>query len=54
MATEIVLVAAKRQYGRDAAVRKPIVRLETAKGRHKVLDLASRRGFAGFEVALNA
>ena len=41
-------------YRRDAAFRKPIVRLETAKGRHKVLDLASRRGFAGFEVALNA
>jgi hypothetical protein len=54
MATEIVLVAASRHYGRDAAFRKPIVRLETAKGRHKVLDLASRRGFAGFEVALNA
>jgi hypothetical protein len=30
------------------------LRLETAKGRHKVLDLANRRGFAGFEVALNA
>ena len=28
--------------------------LEVAKGCHKVLDLAGRRGFAGFEVALNA
>jgi hypothetical protein len=28
--------------------------LETAKGCHKVFDLAGRRGFAGFEVALNA
>jgi hypothetical protein len=48
------LVAASRHYGRYADFRKPIVRLETAKGRHKVLDLASRRGFAGLEVALNA
>jgi hypothetical protein len=47
------LAAALRYYGRDADFRKPIVRLETAKGRHKVLDLASRRGFAGFEIALN-
>ncbi len=31
-----------------------IVRLETAKGGHEVFDLAGRRGFAGFEVALNA
>ncbi len=31
-----------------------IVRLETAKGGHKVFDLAGRRRFAGFEVALNA
>jgi hypothetical protein len=30
-----------------------IVRLETAKGCHKVFDLADRRGFAEFEVALN-
>jgi hypothetical protein len=30
------------------------VRLETAKGRHKVYDLAGGRGFAGFKVALNA
>ena len=51
---ENFLVAASRHYGRDAAFRKPIVRLETAKSRHKVLDLASRRGFAGFEVVLNA
>jgi len=29
-------------------------RLETAKGCHKVLNLTGRRGFAGFEVALNA
>src|ERR1700739_165709 len=29
-------------------------RLETAKGCHKVFDLAGRRGFTGFEVALNA
>jgi hypothetical protein len=28
--------------------------LEIAKGCHKVFDLASRRGFTGFEVALNA
>jgi AcrR family transcriptional regulator len=28
--------------------------LETAKGCHEVVDLAGRRGFAGFEVALNA
>src|SRR5580658_4757216 len=49
-----VLVATSRHSGCDADFRKPIVRLETAKGRHKVLDLASRRGFAGFEVALNA
>jgi hypothetical protein len=28
--------------------------LEVAKSCHKVLDLAGRRGFAGFEVALNA
>jgi hypothetical protein len=28
--------------------------LETAKGCHKVVDFAGRRGFAGFEVALNA
>ena len=48
------LVAASQHYGRDADFRKPIVRLETAKGRHKVLDLASQRGFARFEVALNA
>src|ERR1700730_4736563 len=32
----------------------PIVRLETAKGCHKVFDLAGRGGFAGFEGALNA
>jgi hypothetical protein len=31
-----------------------IVRLETAKGGHKVFDIAGRRRFAGFEVALNA
>jgi hypothetical protein len=30
------------------------VRLEASKGCHKVLDLAGRRGFAGFKVALNA
>ena len=30
------------------------VRLETAKGCHKVFDLAVRRGFAGFKVTLNA
>jgi Resolvase, N terminal domain len=30
------------------------LRLEIAKGCHKVFDLASRRGFTGFEVALNA
>jgi hypothetical protein len=29
-------------------------RLETAKGCHKVIDLAGRGGFARFEVALNA
>jgi hypothetical protein len=28
--------------------------LETAKGCHKVFDFAVRRGFAGFEVPLNA
>jgi hypothetical protein len=28
--------------------------LKTAEGRHKALNLAGRRGFAGFEVALNA
>jgi hypothetical protein len=28
--------------------------LELAKGCHKVLDLAGRRGFAGFEVLFNA
>src|SRR5258707_3696921 len=33
---------------------KGAVRLETSKGYHKVFDLAVRRGFAGFEVALNA
>jgi hypothetical protein len=27
--------------------------LKTAKGRHKALDLAGRRGFAEFQVALN-
>jgi hypothetical protein len=39
-----------------AAVRSAaqLARLETAKGCHEVFDLASRRGFAGFEVALNA
>ena len=31
-----------------------IVRLKTAKGRHKVFDLAGRRCFVGFEVALDA
>jgi len=31
-----------------------IVRLKTAKGGHKVFDLAGRRGFAVFEVALYA
>ena len=31
-----------------------IVRLEIAKGGHKVFDLAGRGGFAGLEVALNA
>ena len=31
-----------------------IALLEAAKGCHKVLDLAARRGFAGFKVALNA
>ena len=30
----------------------PIVRLETAKHRHKVFDLAGRRGFTGFKIAL--
>src|ERR1700758_3560531 len=30
------------------------LRLETAKGCHKVFDLAGRRGFAGFKVTLNA
>jgi hypothetical protein len=29
-------------------------RLETAKGCHKVIDLAGRRRLTGFEVALNA
>jgi hypothetical protein len=31
-----------------------IVRSETAKGCHEVFNLAGRRGFAGFEVMLNA
>jgi len=31
-----------------------IVRSETAKGSHKVFDLARRRALAEFEVALNA
>jgi hypothetical protein len=31
-----------------------IVRLETAKGGHKVFDLAGRGSFAGFKVAFNA
>ena len=35
-------------------LKGPIVPLEIAKGCHKVLDLASRRGFTRFEVALNA
>ena len=39
---------------RQADFRGLIVRLEIAKGSHKVLDLARRRGFAGFEVTLNA
>jgi hypothetical protein len=30
------------------------LRLEAAKGHQKVLDLAGRRGFAGFQVTLNA
>jgi hypothetical protein len=34
--------------------RGVIVRSEVAKGCHKVFDLAGRRGFAGFKVALNA
>ena len=39
-----------------AAVRSAAesAQLEIAKGCHKVFDLASRRGFTGFEVALNA
>ena len=39
-----------------AAVRSAaeLARLKTAKGCHEVFDLASRRGFTGFEVALNA
>jgi hypothetical protein len=31
-----------------------ILRLKTANGCHKGFDLAGRRGFAGFEIALNA
>ena len=31
-----------------------LLRLEVTKGRHKVFDLAGRRCFAGFEVALDA
>jgi hypothetical protein len=37
-----------------ADFRGAIVRLEAAKSRHKVLDLAGRPGFAGFKVALDA
>ena len=43
-----------RHYGRDAYFREPIFRLKIARCSHKVFDLAGRRGFAGFEVALNA
>jgi hypothetical protein len=31
-----------------------LVRLEASKGCHKIIDLAGRRVFTGFEVALNA
>ncbi len=31
-----------------------ILRLEAAKGCHKIIDFAGRRGFAGFEIAFYA
>ena len=43
-----------RHYDRDADFREPFVPLEAAKGCHKILDLAGRRCFAGFEVVLDA
>src|ERR1700729_3993854 len=44
---DMFLRSARKPGYRDA-------RLETAKGCHKVLDLAGRRGLAGFEVTFNA
>ena len=41
-------------WGDDRRLGYKDARLETAKGCHKVLDLAGRRGSAGFEVAFNA
>jgi hypothetical protein len=38
----------------EQSARVTVLRLEPAMGRDKVFDLAGRRGFAGFEVALNA
>jgi hypothetical protein len=44
----------RRETLPQADFRRLIVRLETANGGHEVFDFAGRRGFAGFEVALNA
>ena len=49
-----LLILAERAFGLHEECQIAKVRLETSKGCHKVVDLAGRRGFAGFEVALNA
>jgi hypothetical protein len=46
--TSFRMANAFRRAGRDSSFD-----LETAKGCHKVIDLAGRGGFAGFEVGLN-
>lgn len=38
----------------EQSARVTVVRLKPAKGRDKVFGLAGRRGFGGFQVALNA
>src|ERR1019366_9229249 len=51
---EVASNRSNRDHIPQVDFKGPIVRLETAKGCHKVFDLAGRRGFAGFEVALDA
>jgi hypothetical protein len=51
--TFLCLIGNKRA-GWRAGFKGRMVRSETAKGGHKVFDLAGRGGFAGFKVAFNA